>query len=351
MKNVLLGSAAAAALMIAPAVAGPVAVTVGGYHNTLFYGSQDFDSNSDASSMNIDQDAEIIVKGKAKLDSGIEVGLQVQFESASQNTGAKLAEDNNGDYSLTYKEDDQVDEHYIYVKGNFGKFVIGSENSAARMLEAGHDKYLGYSQIEDNLLAGLKVGYTQAVHTKLTGDSPKVTYVSPKFSGLQVGYSMTPSTSNSGGDDFGVEDDLPGTSYGVRYKGKVGPAKVAVSVGSESVDNAAGASKEDSSTRLQVSMNGFKFSYNELERDTGYGAATSDTYNNTALSYKVSKKLVVGLDMQTDEDDAGDTTYEHTRIGGSYKLGSGVKVTFSNLEAEKGDEDSSYTAVGLLLKF
>lgn len=335
MKNVLLGSAAAAALMIAPAVAGPVAITVGGYHNTMFYGSQDFDSNSDASSMNIDQDAEIIVKGKAKLDSGIEVGLQVQFESA-QNS-------------------DQVDEHYIYVKGDFGKVTIGSENSAARMLEAGHDKYLGYSQIEDNFLAGLGVGYTQAVHTKLTGDAPKLTYVSPKFGGLQVGYSMTPSIENTKGDDFGVEDDLPGTSYGVRYKGKVGPAKVAVSVGSESVDNAAGDSKEDSSTRLQVSMNGVKFSYNDLERDTGYGAATSDTHNNIALSYKVSKKLVVGLDMQTDEDDAGDTTYEHSRIGGTYKLGSGVKLTFSTNTAEETDsgttEESSYTAVGLLMKF
>lgn len=347
MKNVLLGSAAAA-LMIAPAVAGPVAITVGGYHNTLFYGSQDFDSNNDASSMNIDQDAEIIFKGKAKLDSGIEVGLQVQFEAASQNTSE------NDDGVIT-KDDDQVDEHYIYVKGDFGKFVIGSENSAARMLEAGHDKYLGYSQIGDSFLAGLKVGYTKAEHSKLTGDSPKMTYVSPKFGGLQVGYSMTPSTSNSGGDDFGIENDLPGTSYGVRYKGKVGPVKIAVSVGSESVDNAAGKSREDSSTRLQVTMNRVKFSYNDLERDTGYGVSTSDTFNNMALSYKLSKKLVLGVDVQTDEDNAGDTIYEHSRIGGTYKLGSGVKLTFSTNTAEETEgattEESSYTAIGLLMKF
>ncbi len=330
MNKLLLGSAAAA-LMIAPAAAGPIALTVGGYHNTLYYASFDMDALPDAAGMNIDQDAEIIFKGKGKLDNGLTVGLQVQLESAQAS--------------------DQVDEHYIYVKGGFGKVTVGSENSAARMLEAGHDKYLGYSQIEDNLLGGLKqkvdgedvkVGYTQTVHTKLTGDAPKLTYVSPSFNGLQVGYSLTPSTDNTGGDDFGVEDDTEGTSYGVRYKGKVGPAKVAVSVGGEEVDT-----DEDTSTRLQVSMNGVKFSYNALNRDTG----TEMDYVNTALSYKVNKALTVGLDMQTDENDDGDTTYEHTRIGGSYKLGSGAKLTFSNMTAEKGDDETTYTAVGLLLKF
>jgi len=330
MNKLLLGSAAAA-LMIAPAAAGPIALTVGGYHNTMYYASFDMDALPDAAGMNIDQDAEIIFKGKGKLNNGMEVGLQVQLESA-QNS-------------------DQVDEHYVYVKGGFGKVTIGSENSAARMLEAGHDKYLGYSQIEDNLLAGLKgkdanddekkVGYTQAVHTKLTGDAPKLTYVSPSFSGLQIGYSLTPSTDNTKGDDFGVENDTEGTSYGIRYKGKVGPAKVAVSVGGEEVDQ-----DEDSSTRLQVSMNGIKFSYNALNRDTG----SEVDYTNTAISYKVSKALTVGFDMQSDEDDT-DTIYEHTRIGGSYKLGSGAKLTFSNMTAEKGDDETTYTGVGLLLKF
>lgn len=345
MNKLLLGSAAAA-LMIAPAVAGPIALTVGGYHNTV-YQSLDIDEDltANAEGSNIDQDAEIHFKFKGKLDNGMTVGGQVQLES-----------EGNG-------SSDQVDEHYIYVKGNFGKVTMGSENSAARMLEAGHDKYLGYSQIEDNFLGGLKIGYTQAVHTKITGDAPKLTYVSPKFSGLQVGYSMTPSTKNTKGDGFGYDAEGDGygeaTSYGIRYKGKVGPAKIAVSVGGESVDDTDG-TQEDSSIGLNVSYMGFKFSYRDLtrEQDAAFDGAdgeAEDTFNNIALSYKVNKKLVLGADIQSDEDKDGDALYEHTRFGGTYKLGSGAKLTFSSLDSDKGEGASatsnSVTTVGLLLKF
>lgn len=325
MKKLLLGSAAAA-LMIAPAAA--VDLTVGGYHNTLFYVSQDYDNLPNASTMNIDQDAEIIFSGKGMLDNGMEVGLNVQLES----------------HAVT----DQIDEHYIYVKGGFGKVTIGSENSSARMLEAGHNGYLGYSQIEDNFLVGLGVGYTQSVHTSLTGDAPKLSYMSPKFSGLQVGYSLTPSAggANNGGTAFGIEDENEGTSYGVRYSGNVGPAMVSVSIGAEEVDNAT--SDEDSSTSLKVGMNGVTLTYHALNRTV---ANAETDYVNTAISYKVSDKLMVGLDMQTDETAAGATVWEHTRIGGSYALGDGAKLTFSNTTGEDGTDEGSYTAVGLLLKF
>ena len=343
MNKLLLGSAAAA-LMIAPAVAGPIALTVSGYHNTAYMsidkeaaaGAADFESS------NIDQDAEIHFKFKGKMDNGMTVGGQVQLESEGNDAS------------------DQIDEHYIYVKGNFGKVTIGSENSAARMLEAGHDKYLGFSQAEDNLVAGVKIGYTQAVHTSITGDAPKLTYVSPKFSGLQVGYSMTPSTKDTKGDAFGLSAEGDGygeaTSYGLRYKGKVGPAKIAVSAGGESVDDTGG-TKEDSSIGLNVSYMGFKFSYKDLTREQdaafdGAAGETEDTFNNIALSYKLNKKLVLGVDMQSDEDKDGNTTYEHTRFGGSYVLGKGAKLSFSSLDADEDDTKShSITQVALLLKF
>ena len=63
--------------------------------------------------LGIHNDAEIIFKGKGKAKNGIEIGFQVQLEA--EGAGEKI----------------DIDENYIYVKGDFGKVEIGAENNAA----------------------------------------------------------------------------------------------------------------------------------------------------------------------------------------------------------------------------
>ena len=123
MNKLLLGTAAAA-LMIAPAAAGPMGVTVGGYYNSVFY-SQDVDEQ-DARDLGIHNDAEIIFKGKGKTDNGIEVGFQVQLEAEGSG------------------ESDHIDENYIYAKGNFGKVELGAENNAAYKMQVTAPKPFGW---------------------------------------------------------------------------------------------------------------------------------------------------------------------------------------------------------------
>ena len=65
MNKLLLGTAAAA-LMIAPAAAGPMAVKVGGYFNTALI-LQDLDAAQSATNMNQEQDAESTSKEKVSL--------------------------------------------------------------------------------------------------------------------------------------------------------------------------------------------------------------------------------------------------------------------------------------------
>ena len=78
MNKLLIGTAAAA-LMVSPAVAGPMAVTVGGYYNSVVY-SQDVD-HLETRDLGIHNDAEIIFKGKGRTKNGLEVGFQVQLEA------------------------------------------------------------------------------------------------------------------------------------------------------------------------------------------------------------------------------------------------------------------------------
>ena len=145
------------------------------------------------------------------------------------------------------------------------------------------------------------------------------------------------------------------TSYGIRYKGMAGPAKIAVSVSGESHDEggagtAGDGSDEDSAMGLSVMMNGFELAYAANTREKSkFGSSNvtmEEEFTNTAISYKVNDKLKIGLDMQSDEVTAGGDkgdTYEHTRIGGSYMLGKGMKLHFSNVTTEDMDKSASTT--------
>lgn len=350
-------STSMAALLISPAFAAPIEVSVGGYFNTALI-LQDFDAASTATDMNQEQDAEIHFKGKGKLENGLTVGFQLQLEGEQSS--------------------DQIDEHYIYVSGDFGRVTIGAENSAATMLMTGYDRYLGYKHADDTILNDLKTpGFTRINHNYVTGDANKITYVSPKIAGLQGGISFTPSTKNLKGDARGLETSGAGIgddaiSLGLRYKGAFGGVKYALSYGSEKAEEGGTGTQgdgtlEDSSLGLQAKVGKVQLSYLSQTREADAwkedeGDVEEENYEkeftNLALSYKLSKDLTIGFDMQDDEVTSGDgngDTYEHIRFGGSYKIAKGVQLTLSQLAAEKTDagdsQESTVTMAGLLLKF
>jgi outer membrane protein OmpU len=59
-------------------------------------------------------EGEIFFVGETTLDNGIKIGVNVQLEA--------------------YTSSDQIDEHYVYVQGGFGRVVVGAENSAAYLM-------------------------------------------------------------------------------------------------------------------------------------------------------------------------------------------------------------------------
>lgn len=355
MKNLLLGGAAAA-LMITPALANPIAVSVGGYQNTMFYVA-DQDASLDAVwDQHILEDGEFIIKGKGKTESGLTIGFQMQFETSS--------------------DQDHSDEHYAYVKGDFGKVEIGGENSVASKMTVSAPKFLGWKTYDNNFGTWSGIDGDDSFRKPLPGndegskDAAKINYYTPRLSGLQFGVSYTPNTSETDGPSMtvnGVEDDTYEgiIGYGLAYSGKIGGGKLKLSYTSETAEDGGAGETEnaESALGLQYGIGKFVFgatSY-KRERDEAGSVNREEDVLHAGVQYKLSKATKIGLAMHTQTVGNGtDDTHESDIlvIGGSTKLAPGIKLTYSyetvdytDIATAANSGDGTYTGIGLLLKF
>ena len=331
MNKLLIGTAAIA-LFASPALAAPMGVTVGGYYNALVY-SQDVD-DLDTRDIGIHNDAEIIFKGKGKLNNGMEVGFQVQLEAEGAG------------------ESDHIDENYVYVKGGFGKIEVGAENNAAYKQQVSAPKPFGWKTYDNNFKTWSKVSsYKKPLMDDIDGDALKINYYSPKVNGFQFAYSMTPDTSDKKGDTDLYKDTGSGeaTAYGIKYSGKIGGMKVQASYGVNELDEDPGKSTaEDSAFGLSISSGNFTIGGNTATIERGVNETDILHYG---IEYKLSKASKIGLIIH-DQENADDTQLDILAVGGSTKLGGGTTLTYSYESLEDDTYgDSEFIGVGLLLKF
>lgn len=350
MNKLLIGTAAAA-LLVSPAVAGPMAVTVGGYYNSVVY-SQDVDG-TDTRDIGIHNDAEIIFKGKGKAKNGMEIGFQVQLEA--EGSGEK----------------DHIDENYIYVKSDFGKVEIGAENNAAYKQQVMAPKFLGWKTYDNNFKTWGEVSDFDKPHLDgVESDALKINYYSPKINGFQFSYSLTPDVSDTSGDtalyeadvtaDLLPADDPDGvdetslskgssTAMGIKWSGEVAGMKVKASYGVNELDEDELASpREDTAIGLSVSTGDVTVGGTSFTKDAN---GTETNVLHYGIAYKLSKGHTVGLGMHTQDKDGG-ADVDIMALGGNIKLGAGTKLTYSYETVEDSvDGDSTFMGVGLLLKF
>lgn len=349
MNKLLIGTAAAA-LFVSPAVAGPMAVTVGGYYNSVVY-SQDVDG-TDTRDIGIHNDAEIIFKGKGKAKNGMEIGFQVQLEAEGSD------------------ESDYIDENYIYVKGDFGKVEIGAENNAAYKQQVMAPKFLGWKTYDNNFKTWAEVSDFDKPHLDgVESDALKINYYSPKINGFQFSYSLTPDVSDSSGDTALYEADVTAdlepeipdgvdetsvskgssTAIGIKWSGEVAGMKVKASYGVNELDEDELADpREDTAIGLSVSSGGVTVGGTSFTKDAN---GTETNVLHYGIAYKLSKGHTVGLAMHTQDKDNG-ADVDIMALGGNVKLGAGTKLTYSYETVEDSVAgDSTFMGVGLLLKF
>jgi hypothetical protein len=200
MKKVLYSTTALCAagmLGATGAAADGIELGLGGYMNTLFSaGGLNNDSDEDYNETGVWNDGEVFFLGSYKHDNGIRFGARVELE--------------------VFSGGDNIDERYIFIDGDFGRVVAGSENSAAYIMHyaapvAGLPINSGWVTPFIPPHPDSSVGFrTPSVSTYLDygNDESQITYYTPRISGFQLGLSYAP-TVNGGGDGqtFPVEAD------------------------------------------------------------------------------------------------------------------------------------------------
>ncbi|MDA9230437.1 porin [Alphaproteobacteria bacterium] len=294
----------------------------------------------------LDQNAEIYFMGKVMLENGTEVGVRVELEAADK--------------------DDQIDEHYVYLKGGWGKLIVGAENGVAHLAHIGTPRFVpGLSSFDNQLTDAtiinslnqmadtnssdnvVPLSLTQANITTapkyISGDANKLSYFTPKVAGLQVGLSFTPNNENlNGGDtnsmqltkqedvfEYSLAMDgnlMENVDYDLSYT-KVSSTSATSDVDPESESLSIGLTYQNWSVGMSQTVSE---NLNEVDA-VAYDGSQELTARNEAISYRNDKYALGVSFLQSDEDTIGGVTqteFEDITIGGGVKLAEGVGVGF-----------------------
>jgi hypothetical protein len=388
MKKVLLATTALLGLVAlsAPVKADPLKVTVGG--SVAFeagYADEDFDSNY--RNYDFTSTPNVVFGAEGKASNGLVYGSKVEL--------------NNGSTFLTYdlsREDSiEFDKAVTYLSGKWGRVELGDETSAANRLTvtaptgfgtggfAGdYQKFLLINNVGDttnfnlnrstegfylrDLANSYKPSLTES-GLEVYEHSTKVTYLTPKFAGFQLGVSYTPKlgdtltgvgrdkyTSYSGGTSslwIQNEDLIEGAAnYSYKFDNGLGlGASVGYNYAKAIETTTANAAREDLGS-LNVGLSGtFKgFTLGGGYTNSGQSGLrkATQTYDDAAQSYNVGLQYATGpfavgvnylnAEAEGDVTDADNNKLQVVGLGGTYELAPGLstfaEVDFVNYESE-----------------
>lgn len=205
MKKVLLGSTAfvgAAMMFAAPAAADWEYKITGFLKAQGWVTSQDDDSVASGMPRGYSfglNDWEVQVKAKNTSDNGLTYGINFEFENKSTGNGFG------------------ADEAYLYIGGDWGQIQLGGNDGATDTMPYSGDFSLtatgGYDGDLQNVynVAGEMIANPDLAAD--TGDSAKIIYVSPRFSGVQFAVNYAPDGGQGLATD--AEDSFGGSAEDV----------------------------------------------------------------------------------------------------------------------------------------
>jgi len=352
MKKILMATTAVAAVALASgdafaqsSAAGPIRLGLGGYFQ--FYGVFGDQTNEPGypgefrHNFDFKREGEIFFTGQTKLDNGLQVGVDVQLEAESCG--------------------DQIDESYIWFQGNWGRLILGSENSAAYLLAVGapsvdanfdgqDPNYRLFNGVVADPRAGLGGSGIDAWVVNVTGDSEKITYLSPRIAGFRAGLSFTPDNSEDG--TAGGQIATKGGSFagmplnntvgqwsnvisaGLNYEGKLGAVSLLAGVGYEygqlESDSPADIYKNRQAIQAGIDLGfaGFHFGGGYYHDNNGIEDDGAQDSFGIGLTYAMGP-LTLGASYFNSERELGgndEEKLERILVGARYALGPGVDL-------------------------
>ena len=385
MKKLLYGTTAlaAAGLLAGNAdAADKIKLGVGGYMQMFaVYADQDVEDSLGVSNNALKEEGEIIFDGKTTLDNGLQFGVQVQLEAETCT--------------------DQIDEHYIWVEGGFGRINLGAENAAPVLMHYAPSGPggVGFEDVTMQFTNGPTVAGLRSVDTyneqTFSSDSEKLTYFTPRLAGFQFGVSYAPDRSEAGsGTGYlasygGMPSDVDSTAttnaynkiyeLGANYVNTFAGVDVALSAGYHhaNVEDAGvgGGTPPGADDRMawdvggKAGFQGFSVAAAYAKDDNGSNGPTAtrggDIINWDAGVYYATGPWSMGVAYykRTAEQAVGspDSEFKGWDVGGKYALGPGVTLGAGVMgsKVENGTADAAGNVnneattvyVGTLLSF
>jgi len=347
MKKSLLATTALAALG-AVAVASPASakfeVGVSGYMEQWFGYSDNKESvNADSDSFDQISDVEFNIDFKQTLDNGLEIGGQIQVEG--QQTGG------------------EADEQFIFMNGSFGRIEIGTDNGAGYRMHYGV-KSMGIG-IDEGDWASLWIPGTStesratSIGAGIENDENKITYFSPRVSGIQVGATYIPEmdvNTNSPVAGGTEADGIRDNAYSIAVNYNTSFDAVSVKVSGAYQNAGTGVGKHDGyNAGINIGFGGFTASLAYGEENDNSAANDEVAIFGAGLGYQAGP-AGVSLAYIRGEDSADNFKQNALEVGASYQMGPGVTAKSSIYYADSktnGTNTANGIAVvgGLALSF
>ena len=281
--------------------------------------------------VDVKANGEVWFKGSTKLDNGISVGVDIQLE-ATQNA-------------------DQIDEQYMWISSpSLGKLIIGDENGANYLMhiwnggpgvhiDTGTIGSLGaYQNTSGGTFFSSPLG--QTLGRGLDNDTAKITYISPRLFGIQMGISYSPRYTQDTNTALNTAVPHNGWDGSLQYKTEVEGVGIALQGGYKFAhgQDAISAASDDSDFNMwkvggQFSYAGFKLGANYANQTSGFAAANNSIKGH---SYLVSGSYGAGPwaagvsyfhgEAEDLETVAGNDEHDKFMVDGRYTLGPGVNL-------------------------
>lgn len=221
----------------APSIAGAGGLTVrlGGYYE--FSGASIQDDNDRATRLNAAHG-----KARQRTDFRNDMELNVFVDGRAANGmqyGAVLEMQMDNQVNTTV----DFDEMYGFMRGSWGEFRFGQEDSAASLMivRAPAAGALGGDAVWDEFVsnAGLNAGAPYVTSGINDGnDATKIIYLSPQFAGFDVGFSYAPNAGegervDTQRDRLSLENEF---SAALRYRGTIGGVGLQLGAGAMFAD-------------------------------------------------------------------------------------------------------------------
>ena len=288
--------------------------------------------------------------GRATLDSGMKIHARVELEGQNNHSDGGSG-------------DDPIDEYFLSVSGSFGQIILGGTGGApVKMLigliglwATGVGETLNFDNAWIPSAAGNHYGLQ---HARLdTGDAEKVTYISPKLGGFQVGLTYSPNRVNN--DSNARIDTASGPHNGIEgavsYTGKFGDVGFGIGGGMTSYQGADGMKDDDRSDWLIAGRIDFGGGFRVA---IGHKRVTDDNKMNESMLTDAGVRFVQGANsfsLVGSHGEMENTDAQHTAVMASYAraLGPGVKwhanVIWNSTTSAKAATGNRYSTMRMAL--